>query len=1468
MVSKKDYKEFFTHKKFNILSEEEFDLISPYCNFSLEMPDEKHDKVTVTITTDEVLPQKIYDKLMNNTISKLDIVVNSKNPSSNYEQIHEYIQSFLKTSHPNSYTLKDALSKDNIKIENQTLLVKYVTQAEKNAVTAVEKELLLFLSKVNFNINKIDYILDTQKRDAMIAVEQEKRKVVEESLKQVMVIEKPLDKFKHSFVVRGPFTPISDINEEFLGTTINVCGELAIVSKKPAKKNQNAVIYEFTIYDYKGGALKLSFVGLKTLNRLFGERKRNLMMPIAYVDGFKEGQWVNANITIQSNQYTNYEIQGKINRMYPIDTPSEFVVKDDAKEKRVELLCHSNMSAFDGIKKPSEIYSFAKKQGYQAIAILERNNVQSVPAIFASQKDSGIKPIYGCEFEIIEKYIPAAVNPSKISLQQASYVVFDIETTGLYPEFDDLLEFGAIRWQNGQIVERIDFFAKPTKPLTSVAMNLSHITNEMVEDGLDQKSALIKIKEWIKNDVLIAHNGIRFDLNFLNKLCERFNVEPIKNTLIDTLEISHSLNTHMGRHNLGTLTRKLRIDYNELEAHRADKDSEYLLAVWQYFLTQLLKRNVATIDQINDSLQNSALKANRRGYFVDVYAKNRKGLKAIYTLISLALTKQLYQRDDDQEEKGLTNGLPKIHYEDLQQYKDDILIAPSPYDGQIWESALSDRQEDFENKIKMYDYIFVAPDKNVEYQVRQEKLNSNDILKALQKIVLTSKKLGKKVCAVSDAYYLYEHERLIHEILVYTKQLGGVRHRLYRHDKTTFVPDQHFMTTQEMLDAFKFLKDKELIHEIVITNTIDFANQIGEVVPITEKLHAPKIENAESKLTNLVNTNAKLKFGEKLDPKIAERINKEMSLIIANGYAVIYWISHLLVKKTNEDGYPVGSRGSVGSSLVAYLANISEVNPLPPHYICKKCHHIEWYDDVTVDGFDLPSKKCPVCGESMFKDGHNIPFEAFLGDATRPKLPDIDLNFSGEYQPKAHDFIKQMFGETHAFRAGTIGTVAEKTAFGYVKSYFEQKDPNANPSKALVDVLTRKCIGIKRTTGQHPGGIVVIPQDDTILNFCPYNYPSNDKNKDWFTTHFDFHSIDKNLLKFDILGHDEPTILKHLEDITGVKLDTIPYHDDKVMQLFANSKSLGITDVNYDANQLATMALPEFGTNNTRRIVSKTKPTCVGDLIKISGLSHGTGVWQGNAEDLITDGAHLNQLICCREDIVQYLTGQGLPFALAFDIMEKIRKNKGVSAEHEAKMMAANVPQWYISSCEKIKYLFPKAHATAYVIDAVRTAWFKIYYPVHFYAAWFSARTLEAFDIVNIPKGAKVIKPIFDDYKSRVKTRDPSRKLEVKQENLIPIYEVALEMYARGINMLNIDLNKSDATRFLVKDGAVLPPFIAVDGLGVEAAKSIVEARKVRPFASIADLERRTRLSTTLVGKLKDLHVLDHLDDDEQIRLF
>ena len=1462
------FKEFF--KKIKLLNDDEFDSLNKICSFDFHMPSRKDGRLIIYINAKDVLPFNVYKKIINFKIKNLVININNTSYYTNYSQISEYMLYWANCNCPDKLIYKDLFDKNNFYINNQQLNIKYLMQSDLDALRHVQNDLLCFLRKLHFDIRNINFELDEHKQTHFINAINKKNKIISEINKQVAnEIAHQNAKYSDSCKINGPVTKIHTISNELIESIVNIEGEIISLEKKQLKNN-NLIIYNFIVYDHDDGAIKLScYCSINNCNHYYQSNKNNkFVINEVYLDSFKKGDWIKSEVQIKSSKWSNYEIYGKIIKISKCNLPLFLNPKDNEPKKRIELLIHSNMTAYDGLDSPLKIFQHAKSLGHNAVAIIDRASVQAIPDIVKAAKITSIKPILGCEFEIIEKNIPIVVNPIKKKLTDVVYTIFDIETTGLYPETEDLIEFGAVKWKNGKIIDRINFFVKPTKPLSDVAINLSHITPEMVKDAISQKQALIKIKQWIQNDILVAHNGIKFDLPFLNKLCEKYNVEPINNCLIDTLEISHAINKNFGKHNLGLLVRKLKVDYNELQAHRASKDAEYLLIVWQDLLKKLLIKKIDCIDKINLSLQTASLRANRHGYLVDVYVKNQQGVKNLYDIVSLSLTKRLFQKDDDDEIKYLSNGTPKLYFEDLLEYKDNFIICAHPYDGEIWQSVLFDNNNDFQQKIMKYDYVFVAPSKNLDYLVHNNKITTQNINNLLNKIITTSKKLRKKVCAVSDAYYLLEDERKIHKIFVYTKQLAGKRHWLYHHDGTTYVPDYHYLTTIEMLNAFRFLKNIDLVNEIVIDNTINFVNEISnDIQPISNLPFYPKITNSKKLLSDLVWKNAKKLYGDIIPLDILDRINKELNGICSKGYDVIYWICHLLVEQSNKDGYLVGSRGSVGSSIIAFLANISEVNPLPAHYICQHCHYYEKYDNDSVDGFDLPIKACPKCGHKLMSDGHNIPFSSFLG-INFDKTPDIDLNFSGEYQAKAHNFIKKVFDDKHAFRVGTIATTAEKMAFGYVKSYFEQAQPDFTPSNSLIIALANKCVGVKRTTGQHPGGIVVVPMDKNITDFTPYSYPSNDKTKSWFTTHFEYHSIEKNLLKFDILGHDEPTILKHLHDLTKIDPRTLSNTDKNVLQLFINSKSLNIKDDEYDLNKIASIALPEFGTETTRKIIKETCPKTVDDLIRISGLSHGTGVWTGNAQELVKNGIELKKLIACREDIVNYLTKCGIEQNIAFDITEKIRKGQGISSKYKEIMISKNVPMWYIDSCEKVEYLFPKAHATAYVLDALRTAWFKVYYPVQFYAVWFSIRS-DVFDIETVIKGKNEVKTKYLWLKNQQKEKNNSVKLSNKQIDLIPIFEVCLEMFARGINVLNIDLNKSKANEFVAIDNNnILPPFASLDGLGIEVAESIVKAKNDRPFSSISDLQKRTKLTITLIEKLKKMHVLDNLVNDDQLSLF
>ena len=1467
------FKNFFI--KANVLTEQDFTYISAFATFSLEMPSNINKYVKITIKTTDIIPFEIYEKLIKEHANLKVIIVGTK-PVDNLVEIDKYIAFFAEKNSFLDQNIFNLLTKSNYYFsqDGKIMTIKYFTSNELNSLKNNVNKLLHFLKINNFNLEKIDFVLDQVKQQKSInfKIEQEKKiEGIKIALRSVTA--NTLDKYENSNKVSGNFVAMKQLTSEMTEANqiVNLQGEIFDLEIKQTKNNGK--IYYFSLYDHDDGAITLSYF-LNHHGAFPFSSKTNKMIFInePYLISFKIGDWVKVQCKLEATKYTNYQIFGRIIKICHGKKPSFLMIVDNEPKKRVELLCHSKMTSFDGISSVSDIFQYAKQLGHQSLGIIERFNVQSIPEIVEEAKKTKIKPIFGCEFEIIPKKTNLVINPCKNKLiNSATYIIFDIETTGLNNEFDELIEFGAVKYKDGTIVDQIDFFCKPNKLLTPKIINLTHITNEMVANGCSQKEAIIKIREWVKDDILIAHNGISFDFAFLNKICEKNSLPIFSNCLIDTMQISRAINEALDSHRLQKVTRKYKIDYNELEAHRANKDSQYLLYVWQAMIKQLEEKKIKYIDEINN-LQTNSLISSQHGYFVDVYIKAQTGVKALYQLVSLSLTKQLYQKNDQLDDKKTkVIGKPKLYFDDLLKYKDDLIICPHPTEGEIWQSVMNDTKKELIDKIKKYDYIFLSPYKHLEHEIIREEIKTNDIILAQKKIIHLCQQINKKICAVSDSYYLTKDEGKIHEIYLYVKQLGGNRHRLFSYRDRVIEPDQHYLTTTEMLQAFNYINDEKLLKEIVIENPINLVNSCQEnIFPLHQKPERPTIKNCAEKLISLIDENTKKIYGLTPPKVVSERIEKEKKSVIGQGFAVIYWIAHLLVKKSNDDGYLVGSRGSVGSSFLAYLANISEVNPLPSHYLCQHCHHFEIFPQKNnlIDGFDLPPKKCPCCGKEMVSDGHNIPFEVFLGFKPGDKTPDIDLNFSGDYQATAHNFIKGLFGDMHAFRAGTIATVAAKTAYGYVKNYFEEVRSDFQPTNALIKYYSKRCEGVKRTTGQHPGGIVIVPKQFDVCDFTPYNYPSNDKSKNWYTTHFAFQTIHDTLLKFDILGHDEPTILNYLFKLTGINPLTIPNFDTKVISLFSNSKSLNIIDENYDVNKIATIGLPEFGTEISRDIIAETKPQCIGDLIKISGLSHGTNVWKGNAQEWINKAKKtIQDVISCREDILSSLVQWGVKFEVAFLATETIRKGKGIKPEDEEIFKQCNVPAWFIQSCKLIKYLFPKAHATAYVLDAIRTAWYKVYYPREFYAVYFTVRTKENFDLPTIIGGKESVEKVYNDYCSRRKVRGINA-LKNKEINLIPIFEICLEMFARGIFLKNVDLNKSDLNNFTIDNGAILPPFTAIDGLGIEVAKSIVLARKDKPFVSIHDLQKRTKINSAILTKLKQLHILDNLSEDQQMNLF
>ena len=817
---------------------------------------------------------------------------------------------------------------------------------------------------------------------------------------------------------------------------------------------------------------------------------------------------------------------------------------------------------------------------------------------------------------------------------------------------------------------------------------------------------------------------------------------------------------------------------------------------------------------------------------------------------------------------------PKIPRHEIEKLRENLLIGSACFNGEVFRNAQYYGDDVLKETMAFYDYIEIQPLENYSFLIDMGDMTKDELVTHIKDIVRCADEIGKPVCATGDVHYVDRRHKVFRDVYISAKGIGGVNHPLnpYKRSKMPEFenPDQHYRSTDEMLKCMEFLGE-EKAYEVTVTNTNLIADMIEPIMPVpNDHLYTPTIENCESNLKNMCYEKAHELYGDPLPDYIETRLEKELNGIISNGYSVIYYIAHLLIKKANEDGYIVGSRGSVGSSFVATMSNITEVNPLPPHYRCPKCKHFEWTSETMPQyrsGYDLPDRVCPECGAPMVHDGQNIPFETFLG-FNAEKTPDIDLNFPGDYQAKAHDYTKVLLGENNVFRAGTIETVADKTAFGFARGYIERKglDLETFP-KVKIAYLASGCIDVKRTTGQHPGGIVVVPTDHEVYDFTPVQYPADDIDSNWKTTHFDFHSIHDTILKLDLLGHVDPMALKMMSDLTGVKLQDIPMNDPKVLSLFSSAEALGM-DHDYTNSKTGALLLPEFGTEFVRGVLEETNPKSFSDLVIISGLTHGTGVWQGNSDELVKAGtATLQEVIGCRDDIMTYLIGKGIPSNIAFMIMEDVRKGRGLKEQYEEIMKANKVPDWYIESCKKIKYMFPKGHAVAYVTMAVRVGYFKIYYPLEFYATFFTVRSKQ-YDIKTMIKGKDAIISKIEELKT--KQRISNEKLSPKEAEQLKTLINALEMVQRGYSFSNIDLYRSDASKFVVdyESKSLIPPFITIDGLGENNAITVVEERKNGEFFSKEDLLRRTKLTSTNVQDLTDMGVLDKLSDSDQLSLF
>ena len=1243
-----------------------------------------------------------------------------------------------------------------------------------------------------------------------------------------------------------------EINQ-MTGENLNVVCDAEIFSVETKDMRNGKKRYTIGLHDESGSIFAQAVEGKEFSAEFLNELKPNINVRFT-------------GYTLK-DKFLNNELIVKLTSI--IITGKKGLREDNAPEKRVELHLHTKMSQMDGVSEIDDYCKLAKAMGHKAIAITDHGVVQGFPAAQQAAKKHGIKMLYGAELYVVEDEFTAVLNPNDEKLADATYCVLDFESTGLSTRYDKIIEFGAVKLKNGIILDRIDMLINPGEKLPRKIVEITGITDAMLRNQPTIDEAIDKIMEFIGDSVIVSHN-LEFDFGLLNTALQQTRGVELVNAGVDTLSLSRYLNPEFLAHRLGNLCRRNDVFYDEDAAHRADYDAEVLAKCWTAMISTLTNRGLHTISSIHKFKKETEHIKHSYEMHTTVLAKNRKGLKALYKLISLSHIQYLGR-------------YPCVPKNILNESREDLIIGSACFNGEVFDTASRLSEKELDEVVKFYDFIEIQPYSNYSLfiDLGSRVVQGKDRLdRTLNDIIKSANKANKMIVATGDVHYRDPEEHKFRDVYVYSAGVGKTSHPLYlmgdrkkyAEDKGIFFenPKQHYRSTEEMLEEFQ-MYGEENAYNWVIKNTNIIADMCEEIIPIPSELFTPKIDNCENLLRELCYSNAHKLYGDKLPEFIENRLERELNGIINNGFSVIYYIAHLIIKKTHDDGYIVGSRGSVGSSFVATMANITEVNPLPAHYRCPKCRHFELNEDPNYrSGYDLPVKKCPVCGEDMIGDGQNIPFETFLG-FNADKVPDIDLNFPPDYQAKAHDYTKVLLGEQNVYRAGTIGTVAEKTAFGYCRKFFEKRfnlDPNYVP-KAQISFLVSGCKDVKRTTGQHPGGIVVIPRDFDVYDFTPIQYPADDMDASWMTTHLDFHAIHDTVLKLDLLGHVDPQALKFMCDQLGVNYQKIPLSDQKVFSLFSSPDALNLK-YNYLKLKNGALAIPEFGTDFVRGLLDQTKPSSFADLLIISGLSHGTNVWRNNADELIASGiTDLRGVIGCRDDIMTYLISMGVEPLKSFTLMEKIRKGKGLTEQEEEILRSCHVPEYYIQSCKKIAYLFPKAHATAYVTMAIRVGWFKVHHPLIFYAGFFSVRC-DKYEWAPMIKGPEaIIKRLKElELLKREHPSDYSKKYEEIEKTLT----VALEMYDRGIKFSKIDLYRSDDKNFIVDEAtnSLIPPFKVIDGLGEAAAENIVKAREGGKYTSIEDFEKRSKINQTLLETFKELGVLDGLSakDIEQISLF
>jgi len=1471
----------------------EDEMIREYCNISRVEVDELSETWTFDLHFKETIPILHYRNFINHIKRIKDIIPSVKDVD--YYVAFESIDSDMVLDYYD-YAI-DIILEDNKRI---LPLKEYATDIEENTIKIYVPQgaisATVFRTEIEQEMKKNGFSCQVE-----IVIDEEQTTIDEE-------IQNDINNFVEANKI--------DFSAEIEYTSLTNGGDINHFT--PMK---DIPLTEIELEEYKerhGGKAIISVQGIVVYPEII-ENKNSAIARIVVTDGedsifltkknlrqadMEFYKSIEKNFGVKAKCYAQYDTYYQEVVLVPIAiAKSNKPIKsdqrtDNAEEKRVELHMHTKMSAMDGVNDISEYIDRAIEWGHKAIGVSDHGSVQTFPELFNRTKDSSIKPLYGVEMVYVnDEDITITRGESNALLSEATYVVFDIETTGLSVTYDTLIEIAGVKVKNGAILGKFSEFIDPKRDVSPFTERLTGITNQMVKGKRLLKEVLMDFNEFTKDCILVAHNA-DFDMGFINYNYRNFGITNQINPSIDTLVLAKVLLPKKKRFSLDRLCKEFKIPL--VNHHRAINDAEATTEVFLHLIREVKKQGFNRFRDMNLMIPRDEVFRYPYPTHINLLVKQQVGLKNMYRLLSDGLTTH-YDRN------------AKLLKSQLQKYRKGLLVSSGCYNSYFFEIAMNKTRKELVEAAKFYDYIEVQPPSYFIYLSDENPNWKNMIQDVIKRITEIAKELNIPVVATGDVHHLDPRDMKYREIMINTPVVGGGLHPLYSRKHK---PNQYFMTTEEMLEEFAFLGN-ETAYEIVVKNTNMIADLVDDITIIPEKLYAPTdeflaekgIPSIKNKVEKMVNEKVRLLYGDPLPEIVKNRMERELGNIIEHQFSTIYFISHLMVNKSLKDGYLVGSRGSVGSSFVATLMDITEVNPLPPHYVCPKCHFSAFKKtaeeklsmgendfekeyaqvfEITDCGWDLPKAKCPVCSTEMVKDGHDIPFETFLG-FEGDKIPDIDLNFSGEYQGKMHEYIRELFGKYHAFRAGTIGTSAARTSYAMVRDFYEKINEKRTKAgleqirirRAEMERLARGIEGAKRTSGQHPGGIVVVPNTNEIYDFTPVQYPGNAVDRSWKTTHFDYHSIEKNLFKLDVLGHDDPTMIRYLMDLANQHPDEFSFHDAKsipvddpdVYKLLSGTEIINLKkeDLNSD---VASFGIPEFGTNFVRQMLSQSRPKSFAELVKISGLSHGTDVWIGNSQTLVVGSnksygkVDFKDIIGCRDDIMVDLIEHGIEPTIAFEIMEFVRKGKAGKnpakwASYADIMRNNQVPEWYIWSCSKIQYMFPKAHATAYVLMAMRIAWFKLYKPIYFYAAYFSKRA-SLFDADAFYNNYEGITHRINEIKKM------GNNASDREHSLMTVLEVALEMVKRGFNFKPIDLYKSDARNFIIDEDrkSLILPFVVIDSLGMNVAETIIKARKKKAFISKQDVKNRTKLSSTLFTRLEELGTFDGMIEKNQMSLF